>query len=105
MKLGLITAIIPSDGAANAAAHCLEGAKSIWSSWPGYLKPGFGRTGRSLESRGLKPVVAHTSGHAKVIDLQRLATSLDATKVVPIHTNSTRSFQSLFERVKVKEEV
>ena len=87
-----------------AKAGCLNGAGSVWSSWPGYLRPEFGHAGKQLRAHGLDPEIAHTSGHARVVDLQRLATSLAPTKVVPIHTNSPQSFQRLFERVEVRED-
>ena len=44
-------------------------------------------------------VYAHTSGHAPVEDLQRLAAALKPRTLVPIHTEDADSFRKTFENV------
>lgn len=85
-------------------AGCLIGAGSVWLSWPGYLEPEFGTTGDELAQLGLSPSLAHTSGHARVVDLRRLATALAPARVIPIHTNQPDAYVGLFEGVEVKED-
>jgi len=60
------------------------GAKSIYSMWHGYLE----RTdlAQFLESNNIELIEIHTSGHAYVEDLKKLACSLNPRCVVPIHT-------------------
>jgi ribonuclease J len=81
-------------------AGCLDGAACVWSMWPGYLdKPSGERLQAWRGRRGIALSVAHASGHATVTDLQRLATAVDARRVVPVHTAHPELFPSLFERV------
>jgi len=44
-------------------------------------------------------VYAHTSGHAPVADLQRLAAALNPRKLVPIHTEHGEDFSQVFANV------
>jgi ribonuclease J len=44
-------------------------------------------------------VFAHTSGHAPVADLQRLAAALNPRKLVPIHTEHGEDFTHIFANV------
>lgn len=44
-------------------------------------------------------VYAHTSGHAPVADLQRLALALSPHKLVPIHTEHGEDFSKMFADV------
>ena len=83
---------------------CLVGARSVWMSWPGYLEPEFGNSGQELARYGLGPELVHTSGHARVFDLQRLAAGLAPDRVIPIHTNEANAYADLFEGVEVKED-
>ena len=48
---------------------------------------------------GVNFVYAHTSGHAPVADLQRLAAALNPRKLVPIHTEHGEDFSQLFANV------
>lgn len=81
-------------------AGCLQGASAAWMMWPGYLDGESGkRTLSSFERLGIELTVIHASGHATVEDLQRLATAIDADRVVPIHTDRPERFESLFSRV------
>jgi ribonuclease J len=44
-------------------------------------------------------VYAHTSGHAPVEDLQRLATALKPKQLIPIHTEKASDYGKYFENV------
>ena len=81
-------------------AGCLDGAVLIHSQWQGYLtEPRFQALERWREERGIGFEIIHTSGHAGVGDLRRLAEALDPGKVVPIHTTCPEGFASIHERV------
>jgi len=83
-------------------ADCLHGAATIWSMWSGYLDESSGRKLRTwLEQRGIPLVELHSSGHASVEDLQRLASAVRAAQVVPVHTRHPALFGGLFENVKL----
>lgn len=79
---------------------CLAGASALWLMWPGYLQGESGHKTRDRFSRlGVALETVHVSGHAHVADLKRLASAIDAGRVVPIHTDSPQLFETLFERV------
>ena len=52
-----------------------------------------------LEERGIPLTIEHTSGHASIADLQRLADALAPTRVVPIHSFGAMQFDDLFDGV------
>jgi ribonuclease J len=80
-------------------AKCLEDARLVWSQWAGYLDQD--RDGvRDFAARHDIPLdVQHTSGHASIADLRRLATALAPQRVVPIHTFGSERFASHFDNV------
>lgn len=81
-------------------ADCLDGARCLWSMWPGYLDRERGGGLRSwLDQVGIPLDVIHASGHASVGDLQRLVDALDPERVVPIHTAAPELFADRFPRV------
>jgi ribonuclease J len=81
-------------------AGCLEGARAVWSMWPGYLRDGSGQRLRDwLDERGIPMVVHHASGHACIPDLQRLVTAVAPARVVPIHSEAGDRFVEFFPRV------
>ncbi len=69
-----------------ADADCLEGAKLIYSMWPGYLE----RTTPSLRDwcadHSVEFEIIHTSGHADAYDLKRLVDAIRPRRLIPIHT-------------------
>ena len=69
-----------------ADTGCLEGARLIYSLWPGYLE----RSEPDLRSwctdHGVAFEVIHTSGHADARDLERLVKGINPRQLVPIHT-------------------
>ena len=78
-------------------AACLAGARAIWSQWDGYLKQPRGEALQAqLIARGIPLASAHTSGHASIPDLQRLAAAVAPRMLVPIHTFEPSRFPALF---------
>ena len=83
-------------------ANCLSGARAIWSLWEGYLKEATGQELQStLNAKGIPLKVIHTSGHASVKDLKRLAAAVAPKSLVPIHTFGRDLFPQLFENVMI----
>ena len=81
-------------------AGALKGARVIWSMWQGYLEMERTREFRHwITEQNLPFQKIHTSGHASIPDLQRLAESISPKKLVPIHTFEPDQFTVLFENV------
>jgi len=81
-------------------ADALKGARVFWSQWDGYLKDGAGlRLMQDCEARGVPFETLHTSGHASVGDLKRLAAAIAPKRLIPIHTFEARRFPELFNNV------
>jgi ribonuclease J len=75
-------------------------ARAIWSQWDGYLKGGAGaKLKADLLERGIRLEVIHTSGHASIADLKRLAGALNPGRLVPIHTFQASRFSEYFANV------
>jgi len=82
------------------AANLWPKARAVWSQWDGYLKDGPGAKLKSdLADLGVPFEVIHTSGHASIADLKRLATAIEASRLIPIHTFEGDRFQSYFRNV------
>lgn len=84
-------------------AGCLTGAHAVWSQWAGYLTDE--KTGAllaALKAQGVGLEILHTSGHADIPDLKRLAAAIAPRALVPIHTFEAERFPSLFENVVVR---
>ena len=77
----------------------------IYSQWLGYLDGnhvdyfGSDRIAAYREDPAVNFVYAHTSGHAPLADLQRLAVALKPHMLVPIHTEHAERFQDHFDNV------
>ena len=83
----------------------LDEARLTYSMWPGYLEHGVSRRVLDwLEANAIPFETIHTSGHASVGDLQRLATALSPRRLVPIHSFETARFGEYFENVDRKED-
>lgn len=96
----LVLTFRPSMAADLERAQCLEGARVVWSMWPGYLDEERMRGFRGFLARHNIPLsVVHASGHATVGDLKRLADALAPARVVPIHTAAPERFAGLFDSV------
>jgi ribonuclease J len=84
-------------------AGALTGARVIWSQWEGYLTEGPGAKLKvDCDSRGIPFEAIHTSGHASIGDLKRLATAIGPKVLVPIHTFEPQRFPSLFKNVALR---
>ncbi len=91
-----------SEGQRLASAGALDGATCTWSLWSGYLdEPSGQRLTGFLDAHDIPLVEHHTSGHASVRDLRRLARSIDPERVVPIHTDAADAYDGLHPRVAV----
>jgi ribonuclease J len=76
------------------------GARAIWSQWDGYLKDGVGaKLVADLTERNVPLKIIHTSGHADIVDLKRLAQAIAPAKLVPIHTFDCNRFSEFFSNV------
>lgn len=86
-------------------AGCLTGAEAIWSQWDGYLaRPNGEKLLASLAERGIPLSHAHTSGHASIVDLKRLAKAVAPKALVPIHTFEAEQFPEHFADVALKQD-
>jgi ribonuclease J len=84
-------------------AGCLDRAQAVWSMWPGYLQePSGKRLSSLLGSRSIPLTIHHTSGHASIPDLQRLAKAIAPKALVPIHSFGAHRYQELFDNVAVQ---
>ena len=84
-------------------AHCLQGARLIYSLWEGYLRQDRMRPFLDWLRRHHIPLThIHTSGHASVADLQRLAAAIHAKRLVPIHSDQPKQFAELFDHVEMR---
>jgi ribonuclease J len=86
-------------------AGCLASAQAIWSQWVGYLKKASGETLLvALAERNIPLTQAHTSGHASIVDLKRLANAVAPKALVPIHTFEADQFPTHFDDVVLKQD-
>ena len=86
-------------------ASRLQGAHAIWSQWDGYLKKSTGRELLAdLAGRHISVSHAHTSGHASIIDLKRLAAAVAPKALVPIYTFEADRFPEFFSAVVLKQD-
>lgn len=86
-------------------AGCLDGAKLIYSLWSGYLKDGRYQWFMDwLDNHQIPIRHCHTSGHASLPDLQRLAHAISAKRLVPIHTFEPDNYKLFFDNVEKRED-
>jgi ribonuclease J len=84
-------------------AGCLKDAAAIWSQWDGYLARDYGaKAEAALRGQNVTFNVIHTSGHASIGDLQRLAAAVAPNALVPIHTFEASKYEGLFNNVRVR---
>jgi ribonuclease J len=87
-------------GPALEKAGALEGATVIWSLWDGYLtEPSGQRLQTFLSDQSIPLVQHHTSGHASIADLKRLAAAIHPGRLVPIHSFAADRFVDHFAHV------
>jgi Predicted hydrolase of the metallo-beta-lactamase superfamily len=78
----------------------LTGAGMIYSMWSGYKKTQrVKRLLNYIKSKGIDVIDLHTSGHASIDDLQKLAESCSPKKLIPIHTERPELFSGIFNNV------
>ncbi len=76
-------------------ADCLDGARLIYSMWPGYLERGSPDLREWCVDRGVDFEIIHTSGHADAYDLKRLVEALRPKRLIPIHTLTPDRYREL----------
>ena len=79
----------------------LEGAMAVYSMWDGYITDKFRGI---LAEHGISYEHVHTSGHAVLSDLQRLANAINPNYIIPIHTFHPQDYPSLFKNVRLIED-
>lgn len=78
----------------------LDGAAFTYSMWEGYLeKDSSRRVMEWLEDQNIPCRILHTSGHASLSDLQRLASAIAPHMLVPIHSFEPDKFGDYFDNV------
>ena len=86
-------------------AQFLDDAILIYSMWSGYLEDEQSSKFLDwLKSMNITLVKCHTSGHAPIPDLKRLAEAISSKQLVPIHTFEPERYSELFENVKIKDD-
>lgn len=92
-----------SEGPRLLEAGALPRASCTCSLWSGYLEePSGQRLTAFLNDNRIPLVELHTSGHASITDLRRLAEALAPNRVVPIHTLGGESYDALYDVVDVQ---
>jgi len=76
----------------------LEGALALYSMWEGYVTDRFRAT---LKRHKIDYHYIHTSGHAVLGDLQKLAEALKPKSLIPIHTFHAHEYSRYFENVRL----
>lgn len=79
----------------------LEGAMAVYSMWDGYVTDKFRDI---LAEHRISYEHVHTSGHAVVSDLQKLANAVNPNYVIPIHTFYPQDYPALFKNVRLIED-
>ncbi|MBM4288349.1 MAG: MBL fold metallo-hydrolase [Deltaproteobacteria bacterium] len=75
-----------------------NGLKIVWSMWRGYLT-GEEPVSKFCRKNNLEINFVHTSGHAPLKDLKRLAEALQPHKTIPIHTGFPHLYRDFFPNV------
>ncbi len=74
----------------------LEGGNIIYSMWEGYLeKPTTKRFMNFLKNKNFSLIKIHTSGHADIKTLKKMAEVIQPKEIVPIHTFSPSKYENL----------
>lgn len=98
-KKHLVMTFRPSMAQDLEQADCLEGAKLIYSMWPGYIE----RSSHNIEEwcakHNIEFEIIHTSGHADAHDLKLLVSAIQPKNLIPIHTFTPDRFDRIGENV------
>ena len=81
----------------------------VYSQWLGYLEQDQDQYGadvlnRLRDDKRVNFVYAHTTGHALLKDLKRLAVALSPKMLIPVHTDCPEKFQEHFKQVVLVED-
>lgn len=81
----------------------LTGSVWAYSIWIGYLSRSvpLRRLERWAEIHNIPIRFIHTSGHAKLFDLEKLASALSPNALIPIHSFHVEQFDRYFQNVKL----
>lgn len=86
-------------------AECLQGAILMYSLWPGYFEEERLSWFKDwLASSGIQMERCHTSGHASITDLKRLAEALKPGVLVPVHTFKPEEYSDHFAHVVLRDD-
>jgi ribonuclease J len=86
-------------------ARCLLDSQMIYSLWSGYLKVERQKPFLDwLSQHHISITQCHTSGHASVTELKRLAAAINARIVVPVHTAQPARYGEFFDGVELKQD-
>jgi ribonuclease J len=79
----------------------LEKAAWIYSMWPGYLRrsESLQKLQGFMKEKNVPYHYIHTSGHAKISDMQKFVDALKPKTLVPIHSFHTEMFSDYFQNV------
>lgn len=81
-------------------AECLADARLVWSQWEGYLADSAFAAFVEWQRRcGIPMDVLHTSGHASIADLQRLAEAMNPKCLAAIHSFESGRYAEFFSNV------
>ena len=71
--------------------------------WHGYLETDkkFAAMERKFKDKGVCVEHIHTSGHADMATLKKLAENIKYKALIPIHTSNPERYKSLFEGVTI----
>jgi len=84
-------------------AGCLPGASVVYSMWDGYLRDERSEPFLKWPDRhGLPMVKVHTSGHASIRDLKRLADAIRPRRLVPVHSFGPDRYSDYFDNVDIR---
>jgi ribonuclease J len=81
----------------------LEGATWVYSMWPGYLEKSAPLRNMRMyfQRKGVRAEHIHTGGHATILELQKLAEAINASKIIPIHSFHSEEYKRHFAHVQL----
>jgi ribonuclease J len=87
------------------AFSTLDKSILIYSLWPGYLQnEQYVWFKNWLKDKNIPLYHCHTSGHAHVADLQRLAEAISPEMIVPIHSFEPQMYPQFFKNVRIEDD-
>ncbi|MCL2436639.1 MAG: MBL fold metallo-hydrolase [Clostridiales bacterium] len=81
----------------------LSNGTFIYSMWQGYRDSNYQQSFENwLNEQGFHNTFLHTSGHAKISDIQRLIADVNPKKIIPIHTMQPEVFFDYSDKVELQ---